>query len=71
MDTPTTGRRDSPTDWRLPLRVVRAARRARVTPWEALAWLEAFLEDFEARDAAFGDGGAYGAADGLPWPPDD
>ena len=55
---------DKPSfDWRRPVRVVRLARRVGVTPWEALSWLEAVLEDFESQAAVRGDGG-----DGLPWP---
>lgn len=53
-------------DWRRPLRVARLARRVSVGPWEALAWLEAALADFEAQADAFGGAGG----DGLPWPPD-
>lgn len=55
----------TPFDWRRPLRVVRLARRVGVTPWEALAWLESVLEDFEAQASLRGESG-----DGLPWPPD-
>lgn len=71
MDTPTTRPREAAPDWARPLRVLRLARRVGVSPWEALAWLEAVLADFEAHDAAYGDGAAHGPPDGLPWPSDD
>ena len=64
-------------DWRRPLRVLRLARRVGVTPWEALAWLEETMADFESQasilgDSAIGDGATGRATgDGLPWPPDE
>ena len=69
MDTTSTPpkRPAAGLDWRLPLRVLRLARRVGVTPWEALAWLESVLADFAAQAELFDDMGG----DGLPWPPDD
>lgn len=64
----TTKRREPPFDWGRPARVLRAARRLGVSPWEALAWLEAVLADVETQAAAYDVEAAY---DGLPWPPDD
>jgi|GEM_PF-6845889 len=66
MDSIRKPHRTVVPDWRLPLRVLRLARRVGVTPWEALAWLESVLSDFETQSAWY-----TGAGDGLPWPPDD
>ena len=58
-------------DWKRPFRVLRLARQVGISPWEALAWLESVLADFEAQSADFGDGSVYASGDGLPWPPDE
>lgn len=56
-------------DWRRPLRVLRLARRVGVTPWEALAWLESVLADFETQASIFESKSVGGhSGDGLPWP---
>ena len=68
MEGPRERTRRVSLDWRRPLRVLRLAQRLRLTPWEALGWLEVVLADFEAQANAFG--GCPGG-DGLPWPPDD
>ena len=60
-------------DWRLPWRVLRLARRVGVTPWEALAWLESVLTDFDTQASVHDTACLHDSPglDGLPWPPVD